>query len=473
MLHQPLSVPASPPETGADMLAATDTGELASGARLLHGQYQIEQPLIAGGFGITYLARDSLDRRVVIKECFPADICERVGGDVRPRGPAHLRTYKAVLRSFLREAHLLARAEHPNIVPVHQVFRENGTAYIAMDFIDGLDLLSLRETAAERVTAAMMRSCLTQALGALQALHLQGILHRDISPDNLIWTTDDRLMLIDFGAACPLRAEATGCAEDAMAVKDGYSPHELYDRGCPARPTADVYALAATLVFLQQGEAPASGPERLAAVSRGEPDPMAEVLAEPHADPILWQTVERALSVLPGGRYQSAEAWLQALQEGPASPRPAAAAVLNPQPCTDAPKEPVAAEEAQPSQPPAPAGEPVLDHRIAALVAATNDEITAGLPRVLRPQAPKDQTAAKPKSQPVDLFGQPVGNLQAWLAEQDGSLLTSRRSRSATRAADAARTLQDDVPPDKPRKSRLSLSRLFGKRGGGTSAPHS
>ncbi|WP_254656623.1 protein kinase domain-containing protein [Leisingera sp. JC1] len=91
-----------------------------------------------------------------------------------------------MLRAFLREAHLLARAEHPGIVGVHQVFKENQTAYIAMEFIDGLDLLTVREEQPERLTAPVLRQILTQALEALGCLHGLGILHRDISPDNLL-----------------------------------------------------------------------------------------------------------------------------------------------------------------------------------------------------------------------------------------------------------------------------------------------
>ena len=93
----------------------------------------IESYLVRGGFGVTYLARDSLERQVVIKECFPAAISCRVGDEVRPLKSEQTRQYNSILRHFLREARRLVRLDHPNIVGVHQVFEENNTAYMALD----------------------------------------------------------------------------------------------------------------------------------------------------------------------------------------------------------------------------------------------------------------------------------------------------------------------------------------------------
>ncbi|WP_420005539.1 serine/threonine protein kinase [Arenibacterium sp. LLYu02] len=452
MLHQSLSVapllsdPLAADLPVSDLPEVCDQDELPCGARLLQGQYQIEQALIAGGFGITYLARDSLDRRVVVKECFPGEICERVAGQVRPRGPAQLRTYKAVLRSFLREAHLLARSQHPNIVPVHQVFRENGTAYIAMDFIDGLDLLTLRETAPARITPQMIDSCLRQSLAALDFLHGQGILHRDISPDNLIWTSADRLMLIDFGAACPILPDDARSADEPMAVKDGYSPHELYDRSNAARAASDLYALAATLVFLRRGEPPVTGPERLSAVTHGAADPMEALLAEAVTESPLWHTVARALSILPKDRFATAQDWLAALPQE-------SAPVAAPRPRLEAPAG--APTDLQPQ----------LLSRIASLVAETNGNLTAGLPKVLQPEPVIDPEAeARNKPKPVDLFGQPISDLQAWLSEQDSAPRRDLRKpapRAAVPADQARSTPQTEAAPA---RGLLSLNRFFGKR---------
>ena len=109
--------------------------ELKPGSTLMHGQYTIEGFLNAGGFGITYNARDSLDRRVVIKECFPGAFCRRSTALVTARSRAHQNELSSIVRLFVQEARSLAKLDHPHIVGVHQVFEENNTAYMALDFI--------------------------------------------------------------------------------------------------------------------------------------------------------------------------------------------------------------------------------------------------------------------------------------------------------------------------------------------------
>ena len=120
--------------------------ELKPGTKLMHGQYVIESFLNAGGFGITYLARDSLDRKVVIKECFPGAFCRRSRAVVQARSRAHQNELKSIVRLFVQEARSLAKLDHPNIVGVHQVFEDNDTAYMALDFVSGRDMLDIIET---------------------------------------------------------------------------------------------------------------------------------------------------------------------------------------------------------------------------------------------------------------------------------------------------------------------------------------
>jgi len=124
---------------------------LPAGTLLLRDQYRIEQPLINGGFGITYLARDSLNRQVVVKECYPEEICQRTQNGVCARSDDMKGGFAQIKRQFKREAHRLANLQHPNIVGVHQVFEENGTVYLVMDFVEGLDLQKLIETEPERL----------------------------------------------------------------------------------------------------------------------------------------------------------------------------------------------------------------------------------------------------------------------------------------------------------------------------------
>ncbi len=387
------------------------TCELPCGFKLLQGQYQIERPLISGGFGITYLARDSLERRVVIKECFPAGICRRNGPEVEPAAAEHAKSCRNVLRAFLREAHLLARAEHPGIVGVHQVFKENQTAYIAMEFIDGLDLLTVREDQPERLTAPVLRQILTQALEALGCLHGLGILHRDISPDNLLLGQDGTLTLIDFGAAAGSTPKDDTALPMLLAVKDGYSAHELYKPDLPQRPACDIYALGATFYYLITGAPPPGSQQRLNAVMAGNPDPCPPLLGGPWAaDPALLATVDQAMSVPPAERFQSARAWAEMLAEYETE-------VIMP-----------ADAMAETALEPVDDGE--LDATIADLVASTNSSLTPGQPRIVRAEAAPERPPQEPR-QMVNLFGEPVSDLEAWLAEEDSR---NRRSRKAPAA---------------------------------------
>ncbi|KIC10855.1 serine/threonine protein kinase [Leisingera sp. ANG-M1] len=388
--------------------------ELPSGFKLLQGQYQIERPLISGGFGITYLARDSLERRVVIKECFPAGLCRRDGTDVKPEAMGQAKAYRTILRAFLREAQWLAKSQHPGIAQVHQVFKENQTAYIAMECIDGLDLLTVREEQPERLTGAVLKQILDQALDVLGCIHKLGILHRDISPDNFLLDKQGKLTLIDFGAACGSRGKDSSGASAVMAVKDGYSAHELYQPELPHRPVCDLYALGATFYYLITGEAPPHSQLRLQAVMAGDPDPCKPLLGRAwDVDPALLATVDVALSVLPAERFQSAQDWAEALAEcaeteDAASPEPVQA-------CSQA---------AEPDG--------GLVAAIADLVARTNGSLTPGQPRAARTVQAPPASCLEPQAQPlVNIFGEPVTDLEAWLQEEDA---IARRRKNAPAA---------------------------------------
>lgn len=428
--------------------------ELPSGFKLLQGQYQIERPLISGGFGITYLARDSLERRVVLKECFPAGLCRRAGTEVEPSAPEHAKSCRNVLRAFLREAHLLARARHPAIVGVHQVFKENQTAYIAMEFIDGLDLLTIREEQPERLTGPVLRQILDQSLEALDCLHRLGVLHRDISPDNILLGKDGTVTLIDFGAACGSTPDDGTALPMLLAVKDGYSAHELYSPDLPQRPACDLYALGATLYYLITGAPPASSQQRLAALMGGTPDPCRPLLGGPWtADPALLATVDMAMSVLPAERFQSARDWADALAE------------------EDAPQD-GAIPQADTAAAVSAGDGGSLVTAIAELVAKTNGSLTPRLPRSARQtQTPPAAPPSEPRRPLVNIFGEPVTDLEAWLEEEDAITWRKKIAPVAQQPPAAAPVpLSDPADPalglrqDKPAFASR-LRRLFGRQG--------
>ena len=292
--------------------------ELKPGTRLLHGQFTIESFLNAGGFGITYLARDSLNRRAVVKECFPAAYCRRADTLVAPRTRQRAEDFRSVVQLFLQEAHTLARLDHPNIVKVHQVFEDNDTAYIAMDHVQGPDLLETVEGKASPLSPAQIRSALAQVLDALGYVHAQGVLHRDISPDNILFDlATERPVLIDFGAARKSVTRKSRALSGLRVVKDGYSPQEFYISGSLQTPASDLYALAASFSHLITGAAPKSSQERLSAIANRSGDPQIPLLGrvEGYPAPFL-AALDKAMSIFPRDRLQSAADW-QAMLDGP------------------------------------------------------------------------------------------------------------------------------------------------------------
>ncbi|RAP42989.1 hypothetical protein BYZ73_02080 [Rhodovulum viride] len=297
--------------------------ELLPGTDLLRGQYRIDRFLNSGGFGLTYLARDSLGRRVVIKECFPDTLCTRSGLDVQARSRAQDPEFDAIVELFIDEAHRLAWLDHPNIVGVHQVFTDNSTAYMALDFVDGKTLLEIIEDARERPSPAQIEDMLRKLLDAVAFVHDRSLLHRDISPDNILIERDGNPVLIDFGAARERATRTSRVLSRMQVVKDGYSPQEFYVAGIRQGPASDLYGLAASFHHLIAGAAPPNSQIRTAALAAGDPDPYQPLAGRIDGLPrTLLASIDLALNVIPRDRPQSARDWLALLDAAP--PRPAA-----------------------------------------------------------------------------------------------------------------------------------------------------
>jgi serine/threonine protein kinase len=289
---------------------ATTGDALKPGTQLLRGQYTITRFLNAGGFGITYLARDSLDRTVVIKECFPSSMCHRERNTVLVRSRSHADDFASIVKLFGNEARRLAKLQHPNIVGVHQVFEDNETAYMALDFIQGEDLLTYIENG-ESFGAEKITSMLLKLLDAVAYLHERDILHRDISPDNILLDPAGEPILIDFGAAREEATRQSRVLSSIHTVKDGYSPQEFYIAGSPQGASSDLYALAATFYHLITGKAPPDSQQRVAAVAEGRSDPFVPLSTfNTDYDRFFVGAINRALSIFPRDRLQSAEEWI-------------------------------------------------------------------------------------------------------------------------------------------------------------------
>ncbi|MEM6566725.1 MAG: protein kinase, partial [Pseudomonadota bacterium] len=290
--------------------------ELKPDTKLMLGQYTIEDFLAAGGFGITYLAKDSLGRRVVIKECFPGSFCRRQNFSVTPRSRAHQNELKSIVRLFSQEAMSLAKANHPNIVGVHQVFEENNTAYMALDYVHGRDLLEILQDDPDSLKPELVEGYLVKILDAIKHIHQLGMLHRDISPDNIIIDEKGEPILIDFGAARESTNErVTRMLSALRVVKDGYSPQEFYIAGSDQTPSCDLYSLAASFYHIITQEVPPDSQWRLSACAAGDNDPYVSLgeKTDGYSQRFV-KALDKAMAVLPRDRMQSAEEWLAYLQ---------------------------------------------------------------------------------------------------------------------------------------------------------------
>ncbi|WP_298917275.1 serine/threonine-protein kinase [uncultured Roseobacter sp.] len=284
---------------------------LAPGSQLLSGQYEIIRYLSSGGFGITYLAKDSLNRTVVIKECFPEAFCSRVNKTVRARTRNYVDDFRSIVALFIREAHALSRLDHSSVVGVHQVFEYNETAYMALDLIDGKDLLEIIESGEPKLSPAQVRSLTLQLLEAIGHVHSQDLLHRDISPDNILVDKTGRPVLIDFGAAREEASRKSRVLSAVLVVKDGYSPQEFYVAGSQQYPCSDLYALAASLSHLITGQAPPNSQARLAALASNQPDLYEPLQGRfPEYDDAFLGAIDMAMNIVPAERIQSAEDWI-------------------------------------------------------------------------------------------------------------------------------------------------------------------
>lgn len=284
---------------------------LSSGSKLLSGQYEIIRYLNSGGFGITYLARDSLNRTVVIKECFPEAFCSRFNHTVKARTQNYDEDFRSIVKLFIREAHALSRLKHPGVVGVHQVFEDNETAYMALDLVDGKDLLDIIETGDPAMRPDQVHRLTLDLLDAISHVHGQDLLHRDIAPDNILVDRTGCPVLIDFGAAREEASRKSRVLSAVLVVKDGYSPQEFYVAGSQQHPCSDLYALAATLVHLITGEAPPNSQARLSALASNQPDLYQPLSSRfPDYEDAFLEAVDKAMSIIPSERIQSAQEWV-------------------------------------------------------------------------------------------------------------------------------------------------------------------
>lgn len=215
---------------------------------LLHDTYIIGRVLGEGGFGITYLAYNkNIQMQVALKEFFPKGLTNRntsYGNVITFSG--NPQSFQIAKQQFINEARMLAKFQNlSGIASVYDCFEENGTAYIIMEYIKGRTLNDVLRTYPGKLSVDQCLSLMRPVMQSLEELHKNGIIHRDISPDNLILRPKAGLVLIDFGAA---RDFVINQGYDmSVILRRKYAPIEQYSSKNIQGPWTDVYALSATI----------------------------------------------------------------------------------------------------------------------------------------------------------------------------------------------------------------------------------
>ena len=274
---------------------------LRKGTRLI-GRYTIEGVLGQGGFGITYLGIDELhEQKVAIKEFFPQGIVTRnieYQDTVTVTFVGEKDNYEKGKERFLKEARTMAKfSKDEGIVKALDFFEINNTAYIVMEYLEGITLKQyLREN--QRIAPEDLIELLVPLIESLDEIHSQGMIHRDISPDNIMVLPDGRIKLMDFGAA----RDYTEFGEKSLSIvlKPGYAPPEQYQTHGVQGPWTDIYALCATMYKCITGENPPD------AIERVMDDHLKKISA--FGIPVLPQIEEaiiKGMSVAANDRYQN------------------------------------------------------------------------------------------------------------------------------------------------------------------------
>jgi len=303
---------ATPPTAPMPVAGQDEHDALPAGTRL--DEFEILRVLGVGGFGIVYLAMDhALERQVAIKEYMPGSLAVRGQSSmVSLRSASHGETFGIGLRSFVNEAKLLARFDHPSLVKVYRFWEANGTAYMVMPFYPGRTLKEERRAIGQTPADAWVRSMVEPLLGALDALHKADVFHRDIAPDNILLPPDAQPVLLDFGAARRVIGDRTQTL--TAILKPNFAPIEQYAEVSHLRqgPWTDLYALGAVLHFVVTGKPP------MPASARAVHDELLQLGSadSPYAHALtltLRKAIDWALAVRPGDRPQNVQQFRDAL----------------------------------------------------------------------------------------------------------------------------------------------------------------
>ena len=281
--------------------------QLTNGTELKRGDYRILGILGQGGFGITYLALQvKLNRKVAIKEFFMKDLCNRDndGSHVSVGSVGSKDLVERFKQKFLKEARSIASLEHKHIVPIIDVFEENGTAYYVMKYFGGGSLSACTALSEEKALRYIRQ--IASAIGFIHGRHM---MHLDIKPGNILLDSEDNAIVIDFGLAKQYDEAGHQTSTTPVGISHGYAPLEQYKAGGVSSfsPATDIYSLGATLYRLLTDNRPA---DAMDLVSAPFPACPANVSAS------TWNAVKSAMQPAIASRPQSVEEFLELVESG-------------------------------------------------------------------------------------------------------------------------------------------------------------
>jgi TPR repeat protein/serine/threonine protein kinase len=299
---------------------------LPSGTEL-NNRYKILRILGHGGFGITYAAIDNiLNVQVAVKEYFPSQFATRAEGQTRVDVLTGERQgyYEHGLKKYLEEAQAIAQfSHHVNIVSARDYFEANHTAYMVMEYIEGVTLKAYLEQRHDRIPFEEAREIMLPVMSALGEVHLAGMLHRDISPDNIYLTTTRQVKVLDFGAARYYAGEHSRSL--SVILKPGYAPEEQYRSSGKQGAWTDVYATGATFYRLITGKTPPEALDRKEEDTLEPPSKLGIFIPAKAEEAIL-----KSLAINAGQRFQNIAEFQAALADKTPLPEPLTGTILEP-----------------------------------------------------------------------------------------------------------------------------------------------
>lgn len=268
---------------------------------ILNGKYMVGRVLGIGGFGITYIGWDFYQsKKIAIKEYFPRGVADRsvmYTTNVYTQNYEVSTEYMSGLDTYLKEAeNLCGFYDLDGIVSVRDFFYGNNTAYIVMEYIEGIHLRQFAKINGGVLSAEVVFYLLKPVMSALSFIHKKNIIHRDISPDNIMIDRNQKVKLIDFGAAQSYKLDNT---EEAIVLKYGYAPIEQYSRDGHQGPWTDIYSLCATMYYLITGKKVPDARKRIKEDTLVPPIDLHVQIKQQQSDAIM-----KGLAVNPEDRYQ-------------------------------------------------------------------------------------------------------------------------------------------------------------------------